>query len=842
MNAASVKSCRALAQSYMGCMASCSLIFAVCGHLGAAEFSVEPPAVSLAGKFERVQLVVRGQPTAGEQSSRAPDLTGQVQYRSSRADLVDVDATGVVTPHGNGEASISITHGDQTLSLPVVIRGVSTAPTLDFARDVLPILSKAGCNAGACHASQYGKGGFKLSVFGFAPEEDFAAIVRDRQGRRVDSLQPERSLFLLKPTLRVTHGGNRRFRPTDVAYQVLSTWLAAPATGGTIVGPSPESVPVVGIRVSPQARSGTPGFTQQLRVAAEYANGTIRDVTQWARYDSLDDSVATVSPSGLVTTQGRGQVPIMVRFEGQAQVAMFTVPYSDAPLDPALLAGWSTDHVVDRHAVDRFRELALAPSKICDDATFLRRAYLDAIGTLPSPADTIAFLDDVDTHKRDKLVARLLGLTSDPGQDAYRDEYAAYWSIKWADLIRSSASSIGEQGMWALHNWLLNSLRDNKPFDQFVRELITARGSAYSHGPANYYRVANNPNDLAETTAQLFLGVRLQCAKCHHHPYEKFSQDDYYGFAAFFARVGTKGSHEFGIFGQESVVLVRSGGEVAHPKTGKVMTPTPLDGEPVAQAFDRRQPLADWLTAKDNKFFARNVVNRYVSYLFGRGLVEPVDDLRATNPASNEELLDALAADFVAGGFDLKRLLYSLMTSRLYQLDSHPTSDNAVDERLYSHFQVKRMAAEPLLDAIDLATGVPTKFRNLPLGTRAIELPDAEYPDYFLKTFGKPRRASVCECERTSTANLAQSLHTLNGEIIANKINHAEGRVAKLAATGKPLEDGVTELYLATLCRRPTAAELDACRKFQVESPDLKTFYEDLMWSLLNSTQFLYIH
>jgi hypothetical protein len=396
--------------------------------------------------------------------------------------------------------------------------------------------------------------------------------------------------------------------------------------------------------------------------------------------------------------------------------------------------------------------------------------------------------------------------------------------------------------MWALHNWLTASFRDNKPFDRFVRELITARGSTFRNGPANFYRVAGNPQDLTEATSQVFLGVRLQCAKCHHHPYEKLSQADYYGFAAFFARVGSKASQEHGLFGGETVIVVRSGGEVGHPRTGQVMRPTPLHGELIQEEpADRRQALAAWLTAPGNPYFARNVVNRYVAHLLGRGLVEPVDDVRTTNPPSNAALLDALAADFVKSGYDVKHLLRTILRSRLYQLDSRAAKDGAADDRFYSHYHVKRLAAEPLLDAVDAATGVPTKFPKLPLGTRAIELPDARYNNYFLSTFGKPRREGVCECERVSEPNLAQALHTLNGDVVTAKIADPRGRVARLLAAKKPHDDIVTELYLATLSRRPDERERAACRRLLAEAPDAKSFYEDLLWSLVNSKHFLFV-
>jgi hypothetical protein len=582
---------------------------------------------------------------------------------------------------------------------------------------------------------------------------------------------------------------------------------------------------------------GPPGLTQQLRVVATYGNGQARDVTALARFDSMDEGVLRVSPTGRVSTVGRGQGVALVRFDEQAEIATFVVPYAES-VD---LAGWKDNNFIDNLAAAKFREIGIAPSPLCDDATFLRRAYLDATGTLPTPAQAAAFLDDKRADKRDRLIDELLGLTGDPARDVHNNAYAAFWALKWADLIRSNSTAAGEQGMWALHNWLTASFRDNKPFDRFVRELITSRGSTFSNGPANYYRIANNPQDLTEATSQLFLGVRLQCAKCHHHPYETLGQADYYSFAAFFARVGNKTSQEFGVFGNETVVVVNSGGEVAHPRTGQVMKPTPLHGKPAPESGDRRQALAAWLTAPDNRYFARNVVNRYAAYLLGRGLVEPIDDMRATNPPRNVALMDALAADFVKSGFNVKHLMRTIMRSRLYQLDSQLTKANAADSRFYSHYNVKRLAAEPLLDAVDAATGVRTKFEKVPLGTRAIELPDARYNNYFLNTFGKPRREGVCECERVSDPNLAQALHTLNGDVVTSKIADANGRVARLLAAKKSHDDVVTELYLATLSRRPNPAEQEAWRRHLAESPDAKAFYEDLLWSLLNSKQFLFV-
>jgi hypothetical protein len=800
--------------------------------LAGPDFQTAPASVTLEGNFARAQLVVTERGADGAITERSADLTHDAAYFSSNQQVVTVGNSGRLLAVGNGQASVTVTVAGVVHPVAVKVSGVVAEPPVSFSEQVMPILAKAGCNAGACHASQYGKGGFKLSVFGFAPQEDHQAIVRDGLARRVNFLEPGRSLLLLKPTLGVPHEGGRRFAAGSVDYQVLQRWLASGAPG-----PAADAPAVTALQVLPARRVGAVGLTQQHRVVATYNNGKQRDVTAWAKFDSTDESVVRVTPAGLVRTVGKGQGAAMARFEGQAAIATVVVPYAES-VD---LSGWVDNNFIDRLAAAEFKEVGIAPSRLCDDAAFLRRAFLDATGTLPTVEQSAAFLDAKDPDKRRKLIDRLLGLTGDPSQDVHNNDYAAYWALKWSDLIRSNSAAIGEQGMWALHNWIKDSFRENQRFDRFVAELITAKGSTFSNGPANYFRIANNPQDLTEATSQLFLGVRLQCARCHHHPYEKYGQEDYYGFAAFFARVGNKNSQEFGVFGRETVIVVRADGEVGHPRTGKVLPPTPLEGKPVAEALDRRQALAAWLTRPDNRFFARSVVNRYVAYLLGRGLVEPIDDLRATNPPSNVELMNALAEDFVKSGYDIKHLLRTIMNSRLYQLDSQPTTANAADVKFYSHYRVKRLSAEPLLDAIDAVTGVQTKFDKVPLGTKAIELPDAQYNNYFLTTFGKPRREGVCECERVSDPNLAQALHTLNGDPVTAKVANAQGRVAKLLAAKKSHDQIVDELYLATLCRRPTAEERAACQKLRAETPEAKAFYEDLLWSLINSKHFLFV-
>ena len=813
-------------RTWMACVLAISFLATAVGQ---QPLRITPDRVLLDGKFQQIQLLVRQADTSATETD---DLTNLSNYEVLDPNVARVDAQGRITAVRNGVTTIAIAYQSVVQEIPVEVQGVEDTE-VEFVRDILPILNKAGCAAGACHASQFGKGGFKLSIFGFDPQADFRAIARASRGRRLNFGSPDFSLLMTKPSMQIPHGGGRRLQPESIAYQVLREWISRGASP-----PVSNPVKAVSLHVTPGQRTAKLDETQQLRAVVEYTDGSSRDVTSFARYDSMDEGVLAVNSAGLVTAIGKGQSVIMVRYEGQVEAVTFVVPFGNR----TQLANWHNHNFIDELAADKFHELQLEPSALCDDPTFLRRAFLDAIGALPTLAETSAFLESKDPLKRTHLVERLLGLAEDPSQNIYNDRYASFWTLKWSDLIRNNSNDLGEQGMWALHNWIKESFRTNKPYDQFVRELVTAKGSIYSSGPANYFRINGNASELTEATSQLFLGLRLECAKCHHHPFESYSQADYYGLAAFFARVGQKGSEEFGLFGRESVIVVRDAGEVKHPRTGQQMRPTPLEGEPVEHKLDRRIPLAKWLTAPGNRLFARSVANRYAGYLLGRGLVEPIDDMRSTNPPSNGALLDALAQTLADSGFDLKQLMHAIMTSRLYQLSSQPTEQNFSDRRFYSHYRVKRLAAEPLLDAIDQAVGANTKFKNLPLGTRATELPDAEYPNYFLKTFAKPRRASVCECERVPDENLAQALHTLNGDILAEKIADKNSRIGKLLANKSAHDDIVNQLFLATLIRPPNPKELVFSRELLRESPSPKECYEDLLWALINSKQFLFVH
>jgi len=815
---------------------SCSVAFALLAVLSATglaeeSFNVEPPQVKLEGPFARLQLLVRARPASTAESLN--DLTYQAAYRSSRPEVASVSETGQVLAHTDGEAEITITVNGANRTVPVRVTGAGPGAKLRFDQHILPIMSRAGCNSAACHASQYGQGDFKLSVFGSDPQADHFAVVRAAFGRRVSVHQPDQSLVLLKPTGAVPHGGSMRLDRSSVDYQMFRAWIG----GGAQAPIAKNALQVTGLKIVPDRRKGSGDFTQQLRVLADYSDGVQRDVTHWARFDSMDDGVLQVSPAGLVDVKGRGQGTAMARFQGQTAIMQVVVPFGAA----ANLAGWKENNFIDRLAAAKFRELGLTPAPLCDDATFVRRTYLQAIGSTPSVSEARRFLDSTDPDKRRKLVDQLLGLTGDAARDVHNNSYAAWWGLQWADLLRNRGEAERKQEMWALHNWLQASFRDNKKFDVFVRELITARGSTVSNGPANFYRIFNTPDDRAEGICQIFLGVRMQCAKCHHHPFEAISQADYYGVSAFFTRVGAKTLQDFGVrhYNQEIVVLKK--GDARHPRTGAIMTPTPLHDRAGAESADRRQGIADWITAADNPYFARNIVNRYWAHFMGRGLVEPVDDLRATNPPTNPELLDALAQEFIRTGYDVKQLLRTIMTSRLYQLDSAALRTADADGRFYASFRARRIAAEPLSDAIDAAAEVTPKFAGVPAGTRAIELPDSIYNDRLLATFGKPKRESVCECERMSEPSLAQALHTLNSEAIHAKLTDPKGRTARLVAAKTPLDAVIEELYLATLSRRPTPAEFEACRQLRVEAADAESFYQDLLWSLCNSKHFLFV-
>jgi hypothetical protein len=799
--------------------------------LGAAEplppqgepsgLTVFPPAVDLNGPRSRRRLGVLGEYADG----RSRDLTHAAKLRTSDEAVVRVDSEGILRPVGDGQAVVTVTAAGKSAEVRVRVAGMTGEAPVHFIREVEPILTRAGCNGGGCHGAAQGKGGFRLSLFGFDPAFDYRQIVQSAKGRRIVPTDPERSLLLLKPSAQMDHGGGERLPQQSSAYEVLRRWLEDGAPP-----PGENDPPLKDLVVWPAGRTLIPGERQQLVIQAVWGDGRSEDVTPLARFDALNDSVAAVRPDGLVTARGPGESHVMVRFEGQAKVFRATLPYAPAPAEEP--PAWN---YIDEKLRSRWKELGLAPSPLADDAEFLRRLFLDALGTLPTPDEIKRFLADDRPDKRNRIIDAVL----------QRPEFVDFWTLKWGDWLRINRDLVSYKGMWAYHGWLRQAVRANRGVDAMVRELLTAQGSNFTEGPVNYSLTARNPEDLGEATAQLFLGVRMQCARCHHHPFEKWSQEDYCGLAAFFAQFGTKaGKLSDPSSGSDTIVFVRGFGEITHPRMDRHVPPRGLDGPPVPPGGDRRKALAEWLTAPDNAFFARNMANRYWAAVMGRGLVEPVDDLRATNPPSNPALLDALADDFIRHGYDARHLLRTIFASRAYQLGSRATPANAADA-VNAHFTrrtPRRLTAEQLADALDAATGTRESYPNLPPGTRAIQLPDTRVRSYLLDVFGRPGRQAVCDCERGTQPNLAQALHLLNGDALNRKIDAPDGRVVRLVRAGVLESQLIKELYLATLSRLPDSEEMARARRWLAEAPTPREGAGDLLWVLLNCREFLFNH
>ena len=785
------------------------------------QLEVYPKQVSLVGPRALQHLGV----LADKSDKSQTDLTSQAKFTSQDSKIAEVGTDGVIRPIRDGKTVVVVRAGDKSVNIPVEVKDCQKDVLVEFTREIVPILTRQSCNQGACHGAALGKGGFKLSLLGFDSQFDYKEIVQSAEGRRIVPSDPERSIILLKPTLQLEHGGGERLHVNSNAYNLLKRWLA-----DGVPEPNRDDPIVTDIRVWPQHRIMQPKEEQQILVQATWEDGVTRDVTEWAQFDTLNEGVAVVTPDGKVTAKEHGETHIMVRFCGQATVVQITLPYKKLEKAP----DFTPNNFIDEKLLAKWKDLGLTPSPGCDDATFFRRIHLDAIGTLPAPKDVEAFLADKSPDKRKKAIDKVLN----------RPEFVDFWALKWGDLLSINRTKMQDRGMWSFHNWVRGSIRDGKPVDQLAREIITAEGSTFTEGPANYFMTSRSPTDWAETTSQVFLGVRIGCAKCHHHPFEKWSQDDYYGMSAFFVRLGTKNSQEFGLFGRETVVYLKDTGEQSHPRKGGVVKPRPLDGKESDDPLDRRVKLAEWITSNDNPFFARNIVNRFWGYTMGRGLVEPLDDVRATNPASNPELLDALAEDFVKHKYDLKHLLRTIMNSKAYQLSWQSTEGNQMDAQNihFTRFTVRRMSAEQMADAIDNVTGTQTKYPGLPLGTRAIQLPDSEVKSFFLDTFGKPARKITCECERTTQPNIAQAMHLLNGDFLNRKLADANGRVAKLIKAKTKVPDIVRTLYLVTLSRPPRPEELTRGQKWITDAPNVREGTQDLLWVLVNSREFSLNH
>jgi len=718
------------------------------------------------------------------------------------------------------------------------IQATAADKPVSFVNEIVPILTKAGCNMGTCHArAGGGQNGFQLSLLGFEPQEDYESIVIEARGRRLFPAAPEKSLLLRKAAGIIPHGGGVRLKADSEHYATLRQWIAQGASRSTAQEPTLTSV-----EVQPQSGRVPMKGEQQLKAIANYSDGSVRDVTQLALYEANDAAMATVDESGHVTIRDiPGKVAVMVRY--QSEIAVYTAA---VPLGAAVTHLPEAKNFVDEYVFANLKALGIPPAKICDDSTYLRRVSLDIAGRLPTGKETDAFLKETDPNKRDLLVERLLR----------SPEYADYFAGKWAPLLKNRRDAKSDiTANFAFHAWIRDSLLANVGYDQMVKELLAATGTIIANPPVAWYKRVKDPKAQLEDIAQLFLGVRMQCAQCHHHPFEKWSQDDYYSLAAFFSQIGRKPT---GTRGEDLIFHKRGIARAKNVKTGEMLKPVAL-GDPVGQIKpdeDPRLRLANWMSSKDNPFFAKALVNRYWKHFFKRALIEPEDDIRDTNPPTNPELLAALEKHFIESGYDLKNLIRIITQSHTYQLSAQPNEYNLVDRQNYSRFYPRRLQAEVLLDSVDFMTGATTRFANLPPGTRAIALPDNSYntASAFLKVFGRPNNASVCECERVQSSSLSQSLHLINSNEMKTKLATRNGRADKLAQDKRPLEERITELYLAAYARKPKPAELETAVKYLSEPVlddngkpinDIKTTkrnYQDLIWALINTKEFLFNH
>jgi hypothetical protein len=780
--------------------------------------SALPPVSTLTGRRATAQLIASSRSAEGG----VQDQTRAVEWVSLNPEVVQVSAKGQVVPKANGAGVIIARLGSHEARVKVEVVGMDKPAPVSFRRDVIPAFSQASCNMGACHGTPTGKGGFRLSLRGYLPDQDFGILSREAGGRRINPIAPETSLLLRKPLGEVPHEGGLRLARSSKSYEFLHDWIKEGAKD------DPAAPEALALEILPESRVFyAPANSQQVVVRVRLADKTTRDVTPICYYDSSNPTIAEVDAEGFVRFKARGEVAIIAHYLNLVANVRLThlveVPGFARTEVPQ-------DNVIDRAVFEKLNRMRIAPSTGCTDREFIRRVYLDVLGVLPTPGEVQSFLADTTPSRRDRVIDRLL----------VRPEFYDFWALKFADVLRSNGRLIQTKGAYVFHRWIRECLERNLPMDQLVRELLTADGSTFKNPATNYYRISRDPESAVETTAQLFLGVRIQCAKCHNHPFERWTQDDYYGFAAFFSQVGRKK----GNLPEEEVVYSTGSGDVNQPRTGRTMKPKALGGPILDDAAtpDRRVRLAGWLSSPGNPFFARSLVNRIWFHLIGRGVVEPVDDFRDSNPSSNDALLEGLTDEFVKGGYDLKKLIRSVLHSRTYQLSAATNPLNADDSLYFSHAQTRLLPAEVLLDAISTVTATTTSFEGLPRGARATQIPDGKMENPFLKTFGRPARELACECERESDSNLSQALQLIGGATVNGKLRDDSGRMAQLAKAGKSPEQVTRELYMVALSRDPSATELAAATKHLTASKDYRQGVEDLGWVLINSKEFLFRH
>lgn len=807
-----------------------------------APYAVLPTTATLKSSHASQQLLVER--VADDQY--VGDRTYQATFTSSDPAVATVDAKGLVHPVSNGQATITATIDGATATATVSVDGIEQVAVRSFRNDVQPVLAKMGCSMGACHGALAGKGGFKLSLRGYDAMADFHSITRSARGRRVELTDPGRSLILAKPTMAVPHKGGLRFEVDAPAYSIIAEWLAAGAPPPRDDDPLVESLEVLPADVTLK-----PGSEQGIVVRARFSDGHVRDVTPWSKFASTNEAVATVSDDGRIKIVGHGGGAVTAWYASKIVNLRITSPYV-AEVPANVYASSARNNFIDDLVLSRLQLLHLRPADAADDATFLRRAHLDTIGKLPTADEVRAFLTDPAQDKRERLIDSLLA----------REGFVDYWSYQWSDLLLVNGTRLRPQAVKAFYSWIRKSVEENLPWDEFARQIVVAHGTSFEHGATNFYALHQDAETMTENLSQAFLGLSIGCAKCHNHPLEKWTNDQYYSMANLLARVRGKGWGGEPRNGDGARTLfVASRGDLIQPTTGKVLPPAPLDGAPLPAEEDtldhRREYLADWLTSPDNPYFTRAIANRVWANFFGVGLVEPVDDLRQSNPASNEELLTKLSAFLVEQEYDLKALMRVILQSAAYQRSSAPAAGDDGDTRNFAHYYPHRLMAEVSLDAISQVTGVPTEFNQIEYpgadfektefyakGTRALQLYDSSVVSPFLRTFGRPQRVITCQCERSNEPSLVQALHISNGHTILDKLSSKECRIESQLASSLPLYRLIEDLYLSALSRYPTDRELTQLLTVLNETDDSqrRQAVEDVYWAVLSSREFLFNH
>jgi hypothetical protein len=810
------------------------------GVLSAADdaLAIFPNRLELRGPVHVGRLLVQRSAGAEVAAQQTRDLT----WSTSDPKIAECK-DGVVTPRGNGQAVITVEHAGRKATAEVVVTDFDKPNAWSFRNDVLPILAKTGCNMGACHGALAGKGGFRLSLRGYDPTSDHFTMTQQDRGRRIELADPGRSLVLAKPTGALAHKGGVRFEVDSPEYRIMSEWIATGAAAPTDSDPQVDHLEIL-----PERSRQTVGSTQQMLVRAHFTNGEVRDVTPWVKWTSTNDSVARIDDHGVASVMGSGEGAISAWYSQKIAIANITVPYpaGDFVAGSQVPPKNFIDELVDKQLV----RLNLPASPLCDDSTFIRRAFLDTIGTLPTMDETNAFLADQSGDKRDKLVDSLLA----------RKEFVDYWTYKWSDVLTINGTRLRPQAVKAYYMWLRERVEKNTPWDETVRQVLTATGDSLENGATNFYALQQSPEDMTENACQAFMGLSIGCAKCHNHPLEKWTNDQYYGMASLFARVKAKGWGGEARNGDGGRTLyVATSGELVQPRTGKPQPPTPLDSEPIPfeEEADRRIKLAEWMTSPENPYFARSITNRVWANYFGVGLVMSIDDMRISNPASNEELLAAAAKYVVDHHFDLKALMRAILVSNAYQRSAEPLPGNAAEQRFYSRYYPKRLSAEVLHDAICQVTERPSTFDNIaflgadkqktdfyPQGTRAIQLYDSAVESYFLQTFGRNQRRVTCECERSDEPTMVQVLHIANGDTVNAKLKDPKSRVGELLEAKLSNADIIDRAYLLALSRKPTESEKAPLLETlnAATEADRREVIEDLFWAILSTREFLFNH